>query len=138
MLLKMGLRGEARSIVRRNSKNSSNSIQHYCVIYSLLFAAKRVIYSTNKRKGWYYVMMYFKHEKDNGTVEFLPFYEGCAYMHCTHCGRFLPIYDLTEFLADSACGDDVAFYSDVCEECIGEEDLIYEESIQKFRKENCK
>lgn len=82
--------------------------------------------------------MYFRREKDDGSIEFLPFYDGCVYMHCTHCGRYLPIFNLTDFLADSGAGDDVTFYSDMCEECIGEEDLRYEEYMKKYHEDSRK
>lgn len=83
-------------------------------------------------------MMYFRHEKDNGLIEFIPFYDGCAYIHCIHCGRFIPIFDLTEFLADSGGGDDIAFYSDICDACLEEQCCREEEYLGKHRADSGK
>lgn len=66
-------------------------------------------------------MLYFKSEKYNGELEFIPFYLGCTYKHCSIFNKMIPIFDLSEYLAESAVGDDMNFYYSKCEDCFGEE-----------------
>lgn len=83
-------------------------------------------------------MLCFKREKNNGEIEFIPFYEGCAYLHCSCCGKFIPIFDLSEYLADFGAGDDRTFYYDTCEDCLDKKDRLYKDYTEKCMDENSK
>lgn len=80
-------------------------------------------------------MLYFKRVKNNGELEFLPFYLGCTYLHCSVCDKMIPIFDLSEYLSELAAGDDMNFFYSKCEECLDEECEREEEYMENHREE---